>query len=123
MFVRLAVMGLLLAAGPASAQVFKFKLNSGDKLQYHSHFECRVETTAEGKTQVSASKLGQIREWHVTAVDKLGVATMELTVHRMTMERTDPDGKKLAFDSTAKESSDEQLWKQLSKAVGKPILR
>jgi hypothetical protein len=123
MFVRLAVIGLLLTAGSASAQVFKFKLNNGDKLQYQSQFECRVETTAEGKTQVSTSKLGQLREWHVRGVDRLGVALMELTVHRMTMERTDPDGKKLAFDSTSKEASDEQLWKQLSKAVGKPILR
>src|SRR5829696_3464358 len=123
MFVRLAVMGLLAAGEPASAQIFKFKLNPGDKLQYQSQFEYRVETKAEGATQVSTSKLGQLREWHVVAVDKLGVATMELTVLKMTMERTDPDGKKLAFDSTSKDASDEQLWKQLSKAVGKPILR
>ena len=124
MNVRLAMLAGLALAGTASAQgVFKFKLNPGDKLQYQTQFEYRVETTAEGKSQVSASKLGQLREWHVTDVDKLGVATMELTVLRMTMDRTDPDGKKLTFDSTSKDASDEQLWKHLSKAVGKPILR
>jgi hypothetical protein len=113
-----------LSAGSTSAQgVFKFQLNAGDKLQYRSQFEYRVETKAEGGTQISSSKLGQIREWRVVAVDKLGVATMELTVLRMTLDRTDPDGKKLLFDSASKETSDEQLWKQLSKAVGQPILR
>ena len=119
-----AAAGFFLIAGSVSAQgVFKFQLNAGDKLQYRSQFEYRVETKAENGTQVSASKLGQIREWRVVAVDKLGVATMELTVLRMTLDRTDPDGKKLVFDSASQESSDEQLWKQLSKAVGKPILR
>ena len=125
MGIRLATAACLLAgAGSAAAQgVFKFQLNPGDKLQYQSQFEYRVETKAEGGTQLSSSKLGQLREWHVLAVDKLGVATMELSVLRMSLERTDPDGKKLLFDSASKETSDEQLWKQLSKAVGKPILR
>jgi hypothetical protein len=125
MGIRLAATACVFAAvGPASAQgVFKFHLNAGDKLQYQSQFEYRVETKAEGATQISTSKLGQLREWHVVGVDKLGVATLELTVLRMGMERTDPDGKKLLYDSGSKETSDEQLWKQLSKAVGKPILR
>jgi hypothetical protein len=124
MTLRLALAVGFIASGTASAQgVFKFKVNPGDKLQYQSQFECRVETKAEGASQVSVSKLGQIREWHVVGVDKLGVATMELTVLKMSMERTDPDGKKLAFDSTSEKDSDEQLWKQLSKAVGKPIMR
>jgi hypothetical protein len=125
MGIRLAAaVGLLLTSGAASAQgVFKFQLNPGDKLQYQSQFEYRVETKADGAAQVSASKLGQLREWHVVAVDKLGVATMDLTVLRMTLERNDPDGKKLLFDSASQATSDEQLWKQLSKAVGKPILR
>src|SRR5262245_8227861 len=111
-------------AGVGSAQgVFKFQVHEGDKLQYRSQFEYRVETKGESGGQVSSSKLGQLREWHVLGVDKLGVATMELTVLSMKLERTDADGKKLVFDSSSQENSDEQLWKQLSKAVGRPILR
>lgn len=98
-------------------------MRQGDKLQYRSQFEYRVETKAENGTQISSSKLGQLREWHVITVDKLGVATMELTVLKMNLERTDADGKKLVFDSSSQKDSDEQIWKQLSKAVGKPILR
>ena len=125
MGIRLAATAwVLAAAGSAPAQgVFKFRLNPGDKLQYQSQFEYRVETKAESGAQASTSKLAQLREWHVLGVDKLGVATMELTVLRMRLERTDPDGKKLLYDSGSQETSDEQLWKQLSKAVGKPILR
>jgi hypothetical protein len=125
MGIRFAVTaGAILAATSAPAQgVFKFQLKPADKLQYQSQFEYRVETKGESGVQVSTSKLGQLREWHVVAVDKLGVSTMELTVLRMSLERIDPDGKKLLFDSGSKETSDEQLWKQLSKAVGQPILR
>jgi hypothetical protein len=65
----------------------------------------------------------QLKRWHVREVDGLGVATMELTVLSMKLERTDPDGKPLTFDSADQSKSDEQLWKQLRKAVGRPILR
>src|SRR6476660_4209555 len=113
-----AAASVLFVAGSVYAQgVFKFQLRSGDKLQYRSQFEYRVETKAENGTQVSSSRLGQLREWHVLAVDKLGVATMELTVLKMNLERTDADGKKLVFDSSSQKDSDEQIWKQLSKAV------
>lgn len=108
---------------PLFGQVFKFKLQSGEKLTYESEFTHAVETKVGMETQVSNSKLTQTRRWEVISVDNLGVATMELTVLSMRMERKDPDGKVMLFDSNDLGASDEPLVKQLSKAVGKPILR
>jgi hypothetical protein len=123
-FAALAVALLLGNAGGASAQgIFKFKLEPGTKLLYESEFSHKVETRAGQETLVSRSRLTQLRQWHVRNVDALGVATIELTVLKMKLERNDPDSKALIFDSTDPDKSDPQLTAQLSKVVGKPIQR
>ena len=93
MGIRLATTAFVIAAASsASGQgVFKFRLTPGDKLQYQSQFEYRVETKAEGATQISTSKLGQLREWHVVGVDKLGIAVTDDEIREQLREQGEED--------------------------------
>lgn len=109
---------------PASAQPpFRFKFKPGMELLYETIHSTEVQVdTPEGKS-ATGSKVEQVKEWKVMGVDSRGVATIELTIRRLRLTQTEPDGSILSFDSTDWRNSHKDLIEQLGKLVDKPVLR
>jgi hypothetical protein len=123
-FAACAAVAAFALASSANAQgVFKFQFSPGMKLLYETRFSQTVETKTSTETLTSKSTVAQVRQWKVDGVDGLGVASLELTVLRMKLDRTEADGKTASYDSDDPRASDDTLRKMLSKSVGKPILR
>ncbi len=119
--VSLALAGAL--ACPAGAQTFKFRFEPGAVLTYDSDFQHAAETRVGADKQTSRSRVRQSRQWKVVGQDGLGVTTLELTVVKMRVERTGPDGKTTVFDSTLPAANETPANQALAKTVGAPIQR
>lgn len=112
------------AALPATAQPqFVFKFKPDQHLFYETDHSTTVELKDDEGTKTTATQVRQIKEWHVLGVDSLGVATIEMSIKRLSLEMTSPDGAVIRFDSTDSKQSHPDLVKQLGELVGKPILR
>src|SRR5260370_21521623 len=88
---------------------------------------CRVEqvtlataTSGDTKTETK-TKLDLIKRWEVKSVDKAGVATLHMSLTRLRLENTRPDGESLIFDSANLEKSNPEMAKELSGYIGKAL--
>jgi hypothetical protein len=92
-------------------------------LRYETIHDNDVKITTPDTQAATTSKVEQIKEWKVVNVDSLGVATLELTIRRLRLVQTEPDGTTVKFDSTDRQNSHKDLIEQLGKLVEKPVLR
>jgi hypothetical protein len=117
-----AVLAVLVSAAAAPAQTAgPFHWQAGQTLIY------RVEQTTQATDIVGDSKvesktrLNLTKRWQVTAVDKAGVATLQLSLLALRHEITTPDGETLLYDSANLDKSTPQLREQLGRFVGAPL--
>lgn len=127
LFTLLAMVSLassMIVAKPALAQPpFKFKFKPNTVLRYETSHESEVKTTTGNGSNMAVSKVEQLKEWKVLALDSMGVATLELTIRRLKLSQSEPNGESVQFDSENPKGSHPDLVEQLGKVVNAPILR
>jgi hypothetical protein len=115
---RLAVLSLVVslasmvvAQPPAAQPAPRFKWQQGQALTYRVIQQTVVqETTMDEKTNKpvtgeARTSLVLVRKWTVKEVDKLGVATLEMSISEMKNEFRQPDGTTVTRDSTKPEDA------------------
>jgi len=114
---------LIAFAGIARADAPRFHFQKGETLSYHVVQTTRIiDTALEEKTEKplvveATTKIDLVRKWKVTDLDDKGIATIEMSIASMRMERKcgkDED----VFDSA---KPDELNKNELAKHVG-PVL-
>lgn len=116
-----ATFGLAAVCEAQPPFVFKFKPQM--KLRYETTHETTVEAKTDKGTDASTSTVKQVKEWTVTSVDSLGVATLEMAILRLSLDQTGSDGERIRFDSNDFTQGDKDLAEQLGELIGKPVLR
>lgn len=110
--------GTLSALGRADDSVtLKYRFKPGDILRYDGRQTLSVTSTVSGTTQKFSSQTSSLREWKVLAVDKDGNAQLAMTILRVQVDATNPDGKKITFD-TEKDGGKGPL----AVMIGQPLL-
>jgi len=121
--VALSLSTAAFAQPPAAAAAPRFKWEPGKVLTYRVIQQTVVtETTLEEKTNkpvVSEARtsLTLVRKWTVKDVDKLGVATLEMSISEMKNEFKQPDGTTVVTDSSKPEDA-----KKMEAYLNKPIV-
>lgn len=109
------------AAPPVAAP--RFKWEAGKVMTYRVVQQTVVrETTLEEKTEKpvtteARTTLTLVRKWTVKDVDKLGVATLEMSIAEMKNEFRQPDGTTVVADSSKPEDA-----KNMAAFLNKPIV-
>ena len=102
----------------------RLKVQPGDTLKYRVLHTTQIkETTIDEESKkpievVKSSKMQMIKAWTVKLIDSKGLITLDLTIHRMRLEQTQPDGKTDLFDS---DQPDELNKETIAQTVG-PVL-
>jgi hypothetical protein len=118
-----ALVGLAFVAGNLCAEAPRFQFRKGETLAYHIVQTTRIsEVVLDEKTnkpvEVEATtKVDLVRKWKVAEVDDKGIATLEMTIASMRLERkagTDED----VFDSS---KPDDLNKNEIARHIG-PVL-
>jgi hypothetical protein len=100
-----------------------FLWKAGQVLSYKvEHVTYASDQVGDAKTETK-SKLQVTKRWQVLAIDKAGVATLELSLTSLLQERTTPKGEVLLFDSANPDKSTPQLKEAFSRFLEKPIAK
>ena len=118
----LMILSLGLSVGLGSAQSeegvqLKYHFSPGQVLRYDGKQSMTVESTVSGTAQELTYEIASLREWKVLEVDAKGNARMTMTIVRIQVEATSPNGEKLRFDSEKDGSQN-----PLTAVVGKPLV-
>jgi hypothetical protein len=117
----MAALGLSLAfAIPAVADepvALVYRYSPGQVLRYEGKRTMTVESTVSGTTQKFSSETESLREWRVISVDRKGNARMSMSIVRVKVNATEPNGKTLKFDTNTDDGTG-----PLSAIIGKPLL-
>ncbi|MFL5245888.1 MAG: hypothetical protein ACJ8FY_27770 [Gemmataceae bacterium] len=106
---------------PVLAQAAQFRWQTGDVLVYRvEQTTIATATSGDNKTETK-TKLNLTKRWEVKSVTKAGVATLHMSLTRLRLENTRPDGEALLFDSANADKSNPQMAKELAGYVGKPL--
>jgi len=118
-----AVAALFTVAGLAAADAPRFHFRKGETLSYHLVQTTRItETVADEKTNKpveteSTTKLDIVRKWKAVEVDAKGIATLEMSIASMRLERKS-GAEEDVFDSS---NPDDLNRSEMAKHVG-PVL-
>lgn len=114
-------LGLSLAlAGAATADdrtLLVYRFSPGQVLQYEAKRNMTVESTVSGTTQTFSSRTESLREWRVIRVDPKGNARLEMSLLRIKVDATEPNGRELKFDT-----ADPAQAGPLAEITGKPLV-
>lgn len=114
---------LLVSAASAQPPAPRFKWEAGKVHTYRVVQQTAVtETTLDEKTNkpvtgTAQTSLTLVRKWTVKEVDKLGVATLEMSITEMKNEFRQPDGSVSVTDSAKPEDA-----KVMAEYLNKPIV-
>src|ERR1700687_4914309 len=113
--------GMICASCPAFAQAAQFRWQTGEILLYRvEQVTIATATSGDNKTETK-TKLDLTKRWEVKSVDKAGVATLHMSLTRLRLENTRPDGESLIFDSANLDKSNPEMAKELSGYIGKAL--
>lgn len=112
---------VFVAAGAARADVFRFRWQPGQILNYKVEQQTTAAEVVDGKKTETTTKLANVKRWQVTDVDAAGVATLQLSLTALRVETTTPSGESVVFDSATPATGNPQMREQLGKYVG-PVL-
>src|SRR5215470_11864592 len=106
----------------ASAQAsWRFRWQKSQVLLYRVEQSMTAsEMLTDGKTE-STTKTVVVKRWQVQDVDAAGIATLQLSLDKLRLEKTTASGDALVYDSSDATKSDPQLKEQLARYVGQPI--
>ena len=114
--------GLVFASAASAQSACRFRWQLGQVLVYRVEESVTAsETLTEGKSE-SKTKTSLVKRWQVQSVDTAGVATLQLSLDKLRLEKTTPGSDVLLFDSSDLAKSDPQLKEQLGRYVGQPIV-
>ena len=82
---------------------------AGQTLKYRVRHTTEQSFTQGENTGKFTSELDLLREWKVTAVDKVGTATLEMSISKMQMKRVNNDTPPWVFDSDNLEKSTPEM--------------
>ena len=118
----LVLLFTLTFASLASAQAsWRFRWQKSQVLLYRVEQSMTAsETLTDGKTQ-SKTKTIVVKRWQVQDVDATGVATLQLSLDKLRLEKSTASGDVLAYDSSDPAKSDPQMKEQLARYVGQPV--
>ncbi|HMF15392.1 MAG TPA: hypothetical protein VKE94_23920 [Gemmataceae bacterium] len=118
----LVVLASLVVAASASAQAsWRFRWQKGQVFLYGVEQSMTAsEMLTDGKTE-STTKTVVVKRWQVQDVDAAGIATLQLSLDKLRLEKTTASGDALVYDSSDATKSDPQLKEQLARYVGQPI--
>jgi hypothetical protein len=117
-----ALTGLTLTStADAQGTAWHFRWQQGQVLQYRVEEVTTASEVVEGNKALTTSKLNELKRWQVAEVDAAGVATLQLSLGSLRLERTTPGGESLVFDSGNPDKSNPQMREQLSQYVGKVL--
>jgi hypothetical protein len=118
----LVLLFTLTFASLASAQAtWRFRWQKGQVLLYRVEQSMTAsETLTDGKTE-STTKSVVVKRWQVLDVDAAGVATLQLSLDKLRLEKSTASGDVLVYDSADPAKSDPQMKEQLARYVGQPI--
>lgn len=118
----LVVLASLIVAASASAQAsWRFRWQKAQVLLYRVEQSMTAsETLTDGTTQ-SKTKTSVVKRWQVQDVDAAGVATLQLSLDKLRLEKATASGDVLVYDSADSAKSDPQMKEQLARYVGQPV--
>jgi hypothetical protein len=116
------ILASLVVAASASAQAsWRFRWQKGQVLLYRVEQSMTAsETLTDGKTE-SKTKTVVVKRWQVQDVDAAGVATLQLSLDKLRLEKSTASGDVLVYDSSDPAKSDPQMKEQLARYVGQPV--
>jgi hypothetical protein len=94
-----------------------YRYSPGQVLRYEGKRSMTVESTVSGTTQKFSSDTESLREWRIIGVDTKGNARLVMSILRVKVDATEPNGKSLKFDT----ATDEEPG-PLASIIGKPLL-
>lgn len=113
--------GLVLAPLVAGQTPARLRWQAGQVLNYQVNHDTRATQVVEGRTFETKSQLQLTKSWRVVAVDKGGVATLQLSLTAMRMEVTGPSGEVMKFDSADPKAGTPEMREQLTKYISSPL--
>src|SRR5262249_50783074 len=117
-----AVLAALATAAAAPAQTAgPFHWQAGQTLIYRVEQNTQATDIVRDRQVEAQTRPNPTKRWQVTAVDKAGVATLQLSLLALRHEITTPDGETLLYDSANPDKSTPQLREQLGRFVGVPL--
>jgi hypothetical protein len=120
--VFLGVLVALAFTSFASAQSsWRFRWQKGQVLIYRVEQSMTASETLTDGSSESKTKTNVVKRWQVQEVDAAGVATLQLSLDKLRLEKTTAGGDVLVYDSADPAKSDPQMKEQLARYVGQPI--
>lgn len=120
--VKISLGVLFLALLPApSLLAGPFRWQTGQMLTYKVEQVTKALASTGDTSSETETKLLLTKRWKIKSVDRAGVATFEMSLARLRLENTRPDGQKLVFDSDSPEKSDAGMKKELAGYIDKPL--
>jgi hypothetical protein len=113
--------GLVLASLAPGQAPARLRWQAGQVLNYQVNHDTRATQVVEGRTFETKSQLQLTKSWRVVAVDKGGVATLQLSLTAMRMEVTGPSGEVMKFDSADPKAGTPEMREQLTKYISSPL--
>jgi hypothetical protein len=115
------IVSLVFASAATAQSAWRFRWQQGQVLIYRVEESVTAsETLTEGKSE-SKTKASLVKRWQVQSVDTAGVATVQLSLDKLRLEKTTSGGDMLIYDSSDPAKSDSQMKEQLGRYVGQPI--
>jgi hypothetical protein len=109
------------SSAPAQLAAWHFRWQEGQVLLYRvEHLTSASEVNGSG-TSETTTKLNLTKRWQVLAVDKAGVATLQLFLDALRLETATPNRDALLFDSADPGKSDPHMREQLARFLGQPL--
>jgi hypothetical protein len=115
------VAGLVLAAAAPAQPAWQFHWQTGQVLTYRAEQSLTMTETLSAGTVEAHERVTVTKRWQVLGVDAAGVATLQLSLASLRLERIRPGGDVLYFDSANPDKSDPQLRDQMKQYVGTPL--
>ncbi len=79
--------------------VLRYKFSAGQTIRYGGEHVMRIEATAGDSTQTAKTQTKFLRQWTVQQVDADGTATLVMSIERVQVDASMPDGNRIAFDT------------------------
>jgi hypothetical protein len=94
-----------------------YRYSPGQVLRYEGTRTMTVESTVSGMTQKFTSDTESLREWRVTGMDAKGNARLVMSLIRVKLDATEPNGRSFKFDTASDDNPG-----PLKELIGKPLL-
>ncbi|MCS7015419.1 MAG: hypothetical protein RMJ19_02835 [Gemmatales bacterium] len=101
----------------------RFRLRTGEVLQYRVQQKTRVSQSLEGESASFESVTELVKRWQVLQAEADGSMIVQLTIPEIKLMQRLPNGQNIMYDSSKPDESHPALRQQMEQFLGKPTVK